>query len=274
MSLPTFLGIGAHRCATTWLYEMLKQHPQICMAKHRKEVHFFDLYYNRGVGWYSSLWDCDEKERGEIDPNYLYKEECAERIYNVLPDVKLILILRNPVERAISHYKFYKINRAYDKGFSDLIEEKKDVLERGLYLSQIKRYLEYFSRKQMRILIFEDIKNYPLELVQKTYSFLGVSAGFVPSGLKQKKNFSFTYQHPRFYSFLRATAGWLYDNQLVLMLDLARSLGVKKIFRQKKMKTDVSEKEKSFLKKFYKNEAKELSRFLGRDLTKEWKIKL
>lgn len=114
MALPDFIGIGVQRAGTTRIYELLKQHSEICMPTYRKEVHYFDRYYHKGERWYRSLFDhCKGKIVGEITPAYIYDEKCAERIHKLLPDVKLIAILRNPIDRAYSQFKFTIREKGY-----------------------------------------------------------------------------------------------------------------------------------------------------------------
>ena len=107
MVLPTFIICGTQRGGTTTLYHYLKEHPQICMSE-KKEVHYFDLNYHKSLQWYESHFkDCQNKKVktiGEASPFYMYLREVPERIDETLPDVKLIFILRNPVDRAYSHY--------------------------------------------------------------------------------------------------------------------------------------------------------------------------
>ena len=172
MSLADFIGIGAQRSGTTRLYGFLKQHPEICMPRHRKEVHYFDRYYNKGEGWYRSLFDrCKGKTAGEITPAYIYDERCAERIHALLPDVKLIAVLRNPIDRAYSQFKFTIRERRYKGSFSEFLEDHKDAKERGLYHRQILKYLEYFPPENLKILLFEDMVANPVEEVSKIFTF-------------------------------------------------------------------------------------------------------
>lgn len=109
MTLPTFLGIGMMRGGTTWLHELLASHPEVFVSMRRKEVYFFDQYYERGLHWYRRFFtDEVEAERyqdiGEITPGYLHCPRCPERITSLLSITKLILIVRNLIDRSYSHY--------------------------------------------------------------------------------------------------------------------------------------------------------------------------
>ncbi len=109
MNKPTFLCVGAQKAGTTSLYNIIKQHSQIFMPQ-KKELHFFDWHENfaKGNDWYFKKFQNSEKylARGEITPNYIYKEYVPKRILDIIgKDVKLIFMLRNPADRAFSHYK-------------------------------------------------------------------------------------------------------------------------------------------------------------------------
>lgn len=105
--LPNFLIVGAARAGTTSLYYYLKQHPDVFMSP-KKEIDFFDVDKNfeKGLDWYERYFEgyTGQKAIGEASPLYMYLEKVPKRIAKVIPDVKLIFILRNPVDRAYSHY--------------------------------------------------------------------------------------------------------------------------------------------------------------------------
>lgn len=175
MILPNFLCIGVARAGTTTLHKILIQHQDIYLPK-IKEPHFFDFEenYQKGIKWYSKYFFGrynGEKAIGEITPSYIYIEKVAKRIYTDLgKDVKLIIMLRNPVDRAYSQY-YLNIRRGVESfSFYDIMNtvneedriskglwEKKcySYISRGLYANQIKRFLEYFPIDNMKIIIFE-----------------------------------------------------------------------------------------------------------------------
>ena len=101
--LPNFLCIGAQRAGTTWLYDLLASHPEVYVPSRRKEVHYFDWYYDRGLSWYTRFFPpqgevARYRAVGEVTPDYLYDSTCPKHISETLPSVKLIAILCNPVD--------------------------------------------------------------------------------------------------------------------------------------------------------------------------------
>jgi len=171
------------------------EHPEICMSR-KKEVHYFDLNYHRGAKWYEKHFEeCKNgkvKAIGEASPLYMYLEEVPKRIYELLPDVKLIFILRNPINRAYSHY-FHEVRLGYeDLSFEKAIEIEEERLllgdifskqhysykDRGKYIIRIKSFRKYFSNDQMLVLITEDLGQNPEKVMKKIFEFLGVNTNF------------------------------------------------------------------------------------------------
>ncbi len=181
-----FMGIGAMRCGTTWLYETLKKHPDIHLPV--KEAHFFDNNDNFDTNdnvmpvqfeKYQSLFlnPLNNQITGEITPKYIFHEASALRISKILPDLKLILILRNPVARAISQFRFaWQNGNTKSKGIFCMkeLEKKLEILTRGLYYNQIKTYHEVFPRSQLKIILFEDLVTRTEKILYDLYSFLGL----------------------------------------------------------------------------------------------------
>ncbi len=131
--LPTFLGIGTQRGATTWLANCLREHPDVFVPE-LKEASFFDIHYRYGWHFYEGFFGGAQnvKAVGEITPDYLYCLKCPERIARHLPDVKLFAILRNPIERAYSAYIFFEKFR--DAGsFENALHMHIHLMQKGLY---------------------------------------------------------------------------------------------------------------------------------------------
>ncbi len=174
MSLPNFLCIGTQRGGTTWLYEMLRVHPDIYLPV-QKEIHFFnnDSNYDKGIDWYEKTFFSNTEGKkiiGEITPAYLYIESAAQRIYkNLGKDIKLIIMLRNPAERAFSDYwmEYFRGNETLSFEEAILMEpyricrsyEEKlyySYIKRGFYYAQIKNYFGFYPSGNIKILIFEE----------------------------------------------------------------------------------------------------------------------
>ncbi|MCD4793932.1 MAG: sulfotransferase domain-containing protein [Bacteroidales bacterium] len=192
MNLPTFILAGAQKAGTTSMFNILKQHSQIFLPK-TKEIHFFDINknYKQGIDWYAGHFKDSENYicRGEVTPNYMFADYVPERIYNSSrKDIKLIYILRNPADRAFSHYKM-RVGRGFEKNpfkYSVKLNVKElnlksketdhNYITRGFYSEQIKRYLEYFEIKNMFFILFEeDFLSNRKKTIQNLLKFLQVN---------------------------------------------------------------------------------------------------
>ena len=211
--LPSFIIIGAQRCGTTSLFNYIIQHPSVKKPLY-KEIHFFDNYYgayNLGFSWYrghfpfnifSHLKTNTQNPRfitGEATPYYMFHPLCPLRIKEALPDVKLIAILRNPVERAYSHYQHsvregyetMSFKEALEKETARLKSEREKILSipdyysfnhnrysylsRGIYINQLQNWRKYFPKEQILILRSEDLFYDLSNVYNRLLEFIGLS---------------------------------------------------------------------------------------------------
>lgn len=208
MTLPNFLIIGAQKAGTTWLAYRLRQHPDVFMPP--REVHFFDNAGNfeKGLAWYESHFEDARGKRviGEKTPEYSWVggrgpghlPEVHRNIHAVLPEVRLIMVLRNPVDRAISHLTH--LIRAGQLGpmerVDDLLVGRRrqlvtdiGVIDRGRYVNQIAAFRELFDPRQMLILVHEeDVEAQPRVGLAKVCRFLGIDSSIPVPTLDRKRN--------------------------------------------------------------------------------------
>ncbi|MCB2096308.1 MAG: sulfotransferase [Parvularculaceae bacterium] len=208
-SLPTFIIFGASRSGTTGLYTYLRQHPDVFMSP-LKETNFFAYegramdcagpgadYVNNSVTRfedYAALFSKagEAKARGEASPLYLYEKGTAERIRRRLPDVKLIAILRNPVDQAYSHYLYARRQMLEPHAdFSAALDAEQERVEARWqpmfhyarfprYAEQLKPYFDAFPRENIRIYLYEDLESDPARLLKDLFAFIGVDENFAP----------------------------------------------------------------------------------------------
>jgi hypothetical protein len=200
MTMTNFLIIGAMKSGTTALYYYLEQHPQIFMSP-VKEPDFFCSGGREGwddasvprLGDYQNLFKgvTDEKAVGEASHCYLYEPQAVGRIQQYLPGANLVAILRNPVDRAYSHFLHMVRNGTEPlTDFAQALREEEtgeiqhrrmqDYVGRGRYYPQLKRYFEAFDRKQLKVYLYEDLTHAPIDTLQDAFRFLGVDDSFVP----------------------------------------------------------------------------------------------
>lgn len=177
--LPNFLIIGAEKSGTTWLYEKLRRHPEVYMPD-VKELYFFsrDGRFGKTLEWYEKHFK-SAPAVGEATPAYMYDEQAPLRIANAIPDVKLIACLRHPTDRVYSQYWMNRGLGEVDHTFREVVHEKEDLyVGHGLYGEQLDRYLSYFDRDQLLLLISEEVFSAPSASLNEICSFLGVSDTF------------------------------------------------------------------------------------------------
>ena len=200
--LPTFLIIGAMRSGTSTLARWLVEHPGVFMAP-GKELHFFDRHFDRGVNWYGSLFAgvVGESAVGEATPNYVHEPVAIKRIAATIPEARLILSLRNPVDRAYSHYWH---NRSRDKehlSFEQALDAEAtrtdssevdrahfSYASRGQYMDQINEVLRWFPRSALLVVIAEEMQSNPRQSLSGIFKFLGVNQDFQPGSMERKVN--------------------------------------------------------------------------------------
>ena len=180
-----FIIVGAMKAGTSSLAFQLQHNPDICIPL--KEIHFFDndQNYSKGIKWYEeNFTNCDQQKLiGEKTPTYSYLEKVPKRIQEYNQEIKLIWIFRNPIERAYSNYWHAVKSGVERKSFEKAVQKetehiKKDIfkgyLKRSIYVDQIDSYLEFFEKKQMFFMLFEDFVKNPLDNMHNLFKFLKV----------------------------------------------------------------------------------------------------
>ena len=280
MSLPDFMCIGAMRSGTTWLDKVLRSHPNIYLPEKRKEIHFFDQYYDRGIEWYEDFFpNVDNLDKdiklGEITPAYLYFKGSPQRIFKSVPNCRFIVIFRNPAERAYSHYGFLVKNYNERRAFEKIFAEEQELFLKGLYGAQMERYLQYFPIEKFLFLFYEEIAENPMGILGKIGDFLEVPVdGFDINHLREKRN---TSGYPRFPK-ARALACTFRDNvrkygkyDLDWFWNLAKKSGLEQIFESQKNKLEpLNQETRTKLISKYEPDITKLEQLINVDLS-SWK---
>lgn len=199
---PNFIIVGVQKGGTTSLFNYLAQHPRIKLPQ-EKEPGFFGHKYHQGMNWYQSLfpavWSSIDREifiTGEASTDYIFNPHAPRRVAEILPEVKIIALLRNPVERAYSHYHHVVRLKREPLSFEAAIAKEEErvgpiiqrmktdenyyhigfnsysYLSRGIYVDQLQAWFEWFDREQILILRSEDLQTDLPNLYQKVLDFL------------------------------------------------------------------------------------------------------
>ena len=192
MSMPNFIGIGAQKCATTWIYEILRDHPQVTLS-HTKEINYFSYHYDHGQQWYQRQFPDSGNARvvGEISPSYFHEPAVPERVKAQVPDVKLIVSLRDPVKRAVSNHKHeVRVNHfdGDDLSFEAGMKNNPMYVEQGLYARHYSRWRSQFSENQILVVFFEDIVKDRHEVAKRIYRYLDIDDNHHSAAIDNRSN--------------------------------------------------------------------------------------
>jgi hypothetical protein len=214
--LPTFLVVGAKRAGTSSLYRYLTAHPEVRPCVSRKGTHYFDVSYGRGWRWYRSSFPLAARDgiTGEASPYYMFHPLAPSRIAAALPDARLIVLLRDPVERAWSHYHNERRLQAEPLSFEDAIRSEPErlagqaeqmaadpgfqsfawrhwsYLARGRYAEQLERLYELFPPSQVLVVQSELLRADPNRALEEVWRFLGLAPFTVRDRFAIKPNHS------------------------------------------------------------------------------------
>ncbi len=246
--LPDFLVLGAQKAGTTALYAYLRRHPRIT-GPSWKEVSFFDRHYARGEAWYRGNFPNALRARGlvgEASPSYLFHPLAPERVAGMLPEARLIALLRNPVDRAFSHYQHEVALGREPLSFEDALAAEDERLRgeeermaadpgyfshawwnhtyraRGRYAEQLERWLAVFPRERLLVLPSEDLLGDPAAAHARVLEFLGAEPQRLDSyprvferryepmqpGTRARLAAEFAEPNGRLYALLGRNLGW------------------------------------------------------------------
>ena len=184
--LPNCIVIGAVKAGTSAIHEYLNLHPEITMSQLR-ELAFFTstLNWHKGIEWYKPHWPEKNKIMGETSPQYTYAKdwrEVPERISRIIPEAKIVYMVRDPIKRMISHYLHCIRNGNERRKLQDILthEKMQDVwyVQCSMYHTQISHYMNYFPRPQIYIAVLEELQAYPQYAMKDFFKFLGVDHSF------------------------------------------------------------------------------------------------
>jgi hypothetical protein len=171
----TFAYIGTSKAGSTWLFNALAGHPEVCLGPN-KGLYYFDQHFDQGRQWYLDHFRAagDRPVVGEISHSYLSSPEAPARIAEFNPDMRLLVCLREPVDRAFSDYLDLVKNGQFDGPFTDALERFPRLLDRGRYATHLQRYLDLFPRQQLHVSLFDDLRSDPQAYADGVFAFLGI----------------------------------------------------------------------------------------------------
>ena len=291
MSLPNYMFLGASKSATTTFYDILKKHKDI-FAPRFKEPHFFNIdeNFSKGIDWYEKTYFNDvQNEKVVIDftPTYLYSDSCSERIYKFLGSkMKFIVVLRDPVNRAYSHYNHsvrdghenYDFNKALDvesqrlkefKAKNDFLSELRcSYISQGLYYNMLKSYLRFYDLDNFLIINFDtEVTKNMDRTINKLSNFLDVDLSNLNIDVHSNKSGRFKYKS---LQYLMLNNNYLRRIFKILVPQISRQLIRNKIknFNKEEFNYGLlsNDQRKVIFEKYFNNDIKKLEGLIGKKM--------
>ena len=211
MSTLLAIGIGAQKCASSWLHAVAGSHPEIGLSD-PKEVDFFSYYFDRGYQWYESHFPKTEGARVhfECSPSYFHDPRAPARAAAYRPELKVLALLRDPVKRAFSNHMHEIVKGHIPPGpFEQGLENNPAYLEQGLYATHLRPWFDAFPGDQIKIMFAEDISADPTAAATEVFTFFDVDPNFDSAILRERRNASDRARIPALRAGLRAGGDWL-----------------------------------------------------------------
>ena len=270
-----FVAVGPFKTGTSWIYEYLTNYQKVALPTKVKETFFFDKKFDRGLDWYYSHFSTIEADKkvGEIAPSYFHSKLAPERIYELNPQCKILVTLREPVSRLVSFYSHLKQRGKIEPtvSFAEALANKKFLRDTSLYYFHLCRWIEIFGRDNVEVIFFEKLKQSPdsfaLEIVDK----LEIEAEDISYDLTTNVNASQAITNHNLSKLVYSGVDFLHSTGLHKIVDYGKSLGIKQLLNtKKKSKPQISQDEFVAALNSFKEDTMMLESKLNLDLS-HWK---
>lgn len=262
-NLPDGLIIGAMRAGTTWVYEYLKARGDVCLPRGVKETFFFDRRFGKGVDWYAAHFRHRNREKHirvvEVAPSYFHCNEAPTRIQGILGCPRLILIVRDPIERSISHYRHLRRRGLVSASLREAIDKFPEIVEASLYGRNIERWTAAFRESSIHVLWHDQLRSRPELFVTELCRALDIPFKPIPNHLRLRRDINSAGEpvSPWLARTGLRLANWLREHRCYAPIEFAKALGLKNIFfgfERGGKKIFVPDEEKRFLAKLVAND--------------------
>ena len=286
----SFLVVGAAKSGTTWLHDMLSQHPQVFLPA-LKELHYFNRQfmenpslenynYDKPVTWYLNFFKGAKQGQllGEVCPAYIWDAQAPQRIYAFNPQVKIIVMVRQPVERLFSEYLFFEQRGVLEQDtLAEVLEARPEFIARSMFHQQLSRFTALFPAEQIKVVLYDDLVADNCKLLLEVEEFLGLDP-FIPETIDQRSNVTGVPRSKGFNRFVYRARTFLRKKRLNFVLDILRASGIAFALEQWRnlatvpyqQKPGIDPETKQKLDQIFKQDIEVLEKMLGRDLS-AWK---
>jgi hypothetical protein len=274
MGKVDFVVAGASKAGTEWLKLCLDKHPKVHIPR-GPAPNYFSYNYDRGDEWYESLFDVpdDTLVVGEKSTSYIIHDDSACRLAKYDSSIDILFVLRDPIERAYSHYKMNLRKGELTDDVDSELNNKSRLVREGLYYQQVSRFCKYLSKDRINVMFFDDLKENPVNFIKSVYSTIGVENDFVPAVATEK--YHVTKSRPKFQNLYNSVVSFMRYLQRKSQLAcygiewLRRSRVVDLFHRLNRGRSfpELSPRRREELSEFYQDDVKRLERFTGRNLS-------
>ena len=248
LRLPTFVGIGGHKCASTWLSECIRDHPQIFVSE-PKELAFFSERFDKGLESYKRHFDASTgfRQAGEYTSHYLYDPEVPQRMLETLGRIRVLAVIREPVSRAVSQIKYGIRHGFLDRPAAStitlpqllqFIDAYPPIVERSLYLAGIQRFVDAMGRTNVLVLDQRDCSENPAQVLEKVWSYLDVDSNVVSNTASRRVSVGIVPKN-MFLEKLRERAFYFLNARAPRLITLSRRLGIGDFYRRMNAGKDI-----------------------------------
>jgi Sulfotransferase domain len=286
---PSFICVGAGKAGTTWLWEMLRRHPDVFLPD-VKEIHYFNDIafegsdvrnpnYRKPVSWYLRFFAPARPGQtcGEISPSYLWSETAPDAIHAFDPRMRILVMLRDPVDRLFSSYLFGQQKGEIGRiSFEEALHSIDYLLARAPCARSVERYAELFGRDRVKVVFHDDLAADPRGVLLDVERFLGVSS-FVPGEVRERRNVTGESRFPTATTFLMRNRIRLKRHGLEWLVEAGKRIGVVWVFRWFQaqvrpypQRPSLAPETEAALREFFLEDVERLERLLGVDL-RRWK---
>jgi hypothetical protein len=271
--LPNFIYIGPDKAGSSWLHDVLIEHPQVFMTP-AKDLYFFDRYYDKGVDWYAAHFEkaTDEKIVGEVCQDYLFHPQAAERIEEVLDAPKFMVTLRDPVDRAFSSY-LYMLKMGQQPGtFGEALRSRPELIEHGRYGAGLDRFADRFGTPSIYVAVFDDLGADPVAFIANLLAWLELEPFELTDELLATRLPASKARSPLVARLARGAADWTREhNGAEIVGRVKRAAFVQKVlYRPLKEKPQMDPADADFIRSELDADLARLESRFGVDVRARW----
>jgi hypothetical protein len=226
-----YFFVGPPKTGTTWIYEVLKNHVDISLSNQTKELEFFNKNYDKGITWYHNAFDLNGRKSCDISTSYFTSHKACKRIKKYNPEAKIIITIRNPVNRLISHYKHnIRFGIIKKKPILKAIADHPNLVENSLYSKYIRMWISNFGVQNVLVLPLEMLSDQSQLYINKLEKFMNVKIELNESRTSEQVNYASQPKNYFLARSLRKMRKKLNDLGLHAVVRVAKKAGLKKVF--------------------------------------------